>query len=131
MTSKIFKFFIPSNKKKIRYQLINEEKDLFIIFFHGFMSDIEGKKPSTFRKFCRNKKIGFLTFRDGFTLLQCIVAKNDIGEENFESFKSLTQESSIIISGKVVENEPAPGGFELLLTNINLLQLSKDCPISP
>jgi len=62
MTSKIFKFFIPSNKKKIRYQLINEEKDLFIIFFHGFMSDIEGKKPSTFRKFCRNKKIGFLTF---------------------------------------------------------------------
>ena len=43
MTSKIFKFFISSNKK-IRYQLLNKEKDLFIIFFHGFMSDITGEK---------------------------------------------------------------------------------------
>jgi len=62
MTSKRFKFFISSNKKKIRYQLLNKEKDLFIIFFHGFMSDITGKKPSTFRKYCGKKKIGFLTF---------------------------------------------------------------------
>ena len=62
MTSKRFKFFITSNKKKIRYRLLNKEKDLFIIFFHGFMSDIKGKKPSAFRKFCRKKKIGFLTF---------------------------------------------------------------------
>lgn len=62
MTSKRFKFFISSNSKKIRYQLLNKEKDLFIIFFHGFMSDITGEKPSTFRKYCRKKKIGFLTF---------------------------------------------------------------------
>jgi len=62
MTSKRFKFFISSSKKKIRYQLLNKEKDLFIIFFHGFMSDITGEKPSTFRKYCRKKKIGFLTF---------------------------------------------------------------------
>ena len=62
MTSKRFKFFTPSNKKKIRYQLLNKEKDLFIIFFHGFMSDITGKKPLTFQKFCKKKKIGFLTF---------------------------------------------------------------------
>ena len=48
MTSKRFKFFTPSNKKKIRYQLLNKEKDLFIIFFHGFMSDITGEKPLTF-----------------------------------------------------------------------------------
>ena len=62
MTSKRFKFFTSSNKKKIRYQLLNKEKDLFIIFFHGFMSDITGEKPSIFRKYCRKKKIGFLTF---------------------------------------------------------------------
>ena len=62
MTSKRFKFFITSNKKKIRYRLLNKEKDLFIIFFHGFMSDITGKKPLTFQKFCKKKKIGFLTF---------------------------------------------------------------------
>ena len=62
MTSKRFKFFVFSNKKKIRYRLLNKEKDLFIIFFHGFMSDITGEKPLTFRKYCIKKKIGFLTF---------------------------------------------------------------------
>ena len=79
----------------------------------------------------RSGKIGFLTFRDGFGTLQCIVSKNDIGEEKFELFKSLTQESSIGISGKVVENERAPSGFEILVSNIELFHLSKDYPISP
>ena len=79
----------------------------------------------------RSGKIGFLTFRDGFGLLQCIVAKNDVGEEKFELFKSLTQESSIEIFGKVVENERAPGGFELITDDLEILHLSKDYPISP
>ena len=53
----------------------------------------------------RSGKIGFLIFRDGFGMVQCIVAKNDVGEENFEIFKQLTQESSISIIGNVVKNE--------------------------
>ena len=36
----------------------------------------------------RSGKIGFLTFRDGFGLAQCIVAKNDVGENLFEQFKN-------------------------------------------
>ena len=39
----------------------------------------------------RSGKIGFLMFRDGFGLLQCIVARNNVGDEAFEIFKSLTQ----------------------------------------
>ena len=62
MTSKRFKFFTTSNKRKIRYKLSNHEKNLIIIFFHGFMSSIEGEKPVTFEKFCRKKRVGFLTF---------------------------------------------------------------------
>lgn len=76
-------------------------------------------------------KIGFLTFRDGFGLLQCIVAKNDVGEEKFDLFKKLTQESSITINGKVVENERAPGGYEVIVSDIETLYLSKDYPITP
>jgi len=76
-------------------------------------------------------KIGFLTFRDGFGLLQCIVAKNDVGEEKFNLFKKLTQESSIMINGKVVENERAPGGYEIIVSDIEVLNLSKDYPITP
>ena len=62
MTIKRFKFFSSTNKKKIRYQILNQKRDLFVIFFHGFMSDIEGEKPLAFLNFCRKKKIGFLTF---------------------------------------------------------------------
>ena len=36
------------------------EKKLFIIFLPGFMSDIEGKKPQTFKKFATKNKLGFL-----------------------------------------------------------------------
>ena len=78
----------------------------------------------------RSGKIGFLTFRDGFGLLQCIVVKNDIGEEKFDLFKTLTQESSIIITGEVVKNDRAPGGYEVLIEDIDLYHLSNDYPIS-
>ena len=79
----------------------------------------------------RSGKIGFLTFRDGFGLLQCIIVKNDIGEEKFELFKTMTQESSVIIVGEVVKNERAPGGYEILVSDIELIHLSKDYPITP
>tara|TARA_Y100001970_G_C14200635_1_gene840897 strand:- start:346 stop:1638 length:1293 start_codon:yes stop_codon:yes gene_type:complete len=79
----------------------------------------------------RSGKIGFLTFRDGFGLLQCIVVKNDIGDEKFDLFKTLTQESSIIVVGEVVKNDRAPGGFEILVSDIELIHLSKDYPITP
>ena len=62
MTRKRYKFFNPFGKKKIRYQLLNPKKKLIVIFFHGFMSNIEGEKPSRLSKFCIKKKIGFLTF---------------------------------------------------------------------
>jgi len=79
----------------------------------------------------RSGKIGILTFRDGFGLLQCIIVKNDIGEEKFELFKTMTQESSVIIVGEVVRNERAPGGYEILVSDIELVHLSKDYPITP
>ena len=79
----------------------------------------------------RSGKIGFLIFRDGFGLLQCIVAQNDIGNEDFEVFKSLTQESSLSVIGEVVKNDRAPGKFELVVSSLKVHQLSADYPISP
>ena len=79
----------------------------------------------------RSGKIGFLMFRDGFGLIQCVVVKNEVGDKIFECFKSLTQESSISVIGKVVENERAIGGYELVLSDLILHQLSKDYPITP
>ncbi len=79
----------------------------------------------------RSGKIGFLMFRDGFGLMQCIVSKNDVGDELFELFKGLTQESSISVVGEVVANDRAPGGYEMIVSSFEIHQLSQDYPISP
>ena len=79
----------------------------------------------------RSGKIGFLTIRDGFGLVQGIVVKNEIGEELFDDFKSLTQESSLSITGKVVKNDRAIGGYEILVENFKIHHLSQDYPITP
>jgi len=79
----------------------------------------------------RSGKIGFLMFRDGFGIMQCIVAKNDVGEEAFEVFKSLTQESSLSVVGEVVKNDKAPGRFEMVVSELTVHQLSSEYPITP
>ena len=45
---------------KIRYLKISQKKNTFLIFLHGFMSDLEGKKPKTLYTFARQNKLGFL-----------------------------------------------------------------------
>ena len=47
----------------------------------------------------RSGKIGFLMLRDGHGIVQCIIEKKHIGEENFNLFKTFTQESSVSITG--------------------------------
>ena len=76
-------------------------------------------------------KIGFLMIRDGFGIIQCIISKNDVGEESFNTFKKLTQESSLSVIGKVVENERAPGGYELIVLSLKVYQISNEYPITP
>ena len=55
-----FKYLKISNNKKIRYLTNYFRKNLYIVFLHGFMSDLEGDKPNTFYKYCKKRKIGFL-----------------------------------------------------------------------
>ena len=55
-----FKYLKISNNKKIRYLTNYYKKNLYIVFLHGFMSDLEGDKPKTFYKYCKKRKLGFL-----------------------------------------------------------------------
>lgn len=57
---KKYKFLKISKTKKLRYLHNYYKKNLYIIFLHGFMSDIEGKKPESFRKYAKKNKLGFL-----------------------------------------------------------------------
>ena len=55
-----YKYYKISKTKKIRYLKNNQKNKPFIVFLHGFMSDLEGKKPKAFLKYANNNKLGFL-----------------------------------------------------------------------
>ncbi|HEX5481873.1 MAG TPA: asparagine--tRNA ligase [Terriglobia bacterium] len=79
-------------------------------------------------------KLLFPIFRDGTGLVQGVVVKSAVPPEVFERVRSLTQESSLRAEGKVREDKRAPGGFELDVTNVDVIQQvppDKPYPISP
>ncbi len=75
-------------------------------------------------------KIHFLQFRDGTGTVQAVAAKADVDEALFEQLRSLTQESSIRITGEVREDDRSPGGVELTLGTCELVQQAVDYPIA-
>ena len=76
-------------------------------------------------------KIFFLLVRDGTGIIQCIVERSSAGEELFARAATLTQESSIEISGTVREDKRAPGGYEMSVTGLTVIQIAEDYPITP
>ena len=58
---KKFKYFKISKTRKLRFIVNYGKKNLFIIFLPGFMSDIEGKKPQSFRQYAIKNKLSFLS----------------------------------------------------------------------
>jgi uncharacterized protein len=55
-----FNYHKLSNSKKIRYLTNYKKNSSYIVFLHGFMSDLEGKKPKAFLNFAKKNKFGFL-----------------------------------------------------------------------
>lgn len=78
-----------------------------------------------------SKQLFFLEFRDGTGICQCIISKDDVTEEIWDIANSLTQESSIQITGKVVADERSMGGVELHVSDVKVYQLTQDYPITP
>jgi asparaginyl-tRNA synthetase len=79
-------------------------------------------------------KILFPIFRDGTGLVQGVVVKSAVPPELFEKARSLTQESSLRVTGKVRAEPRAPGGYELGVTGLEVIQLvpaDQPYPITP
>src|SRR5205085_3360643 len=73
-------------------------------------------------------KLLFPIFRDGSGTIQGVVPKNQ-APEAFETLKGLTQESSVVVTGKVRADKRAPGGYELDVSDVQVLQrVSEDDP---
>src|SRR4051794_1673197 len=78
-------------------------------------------------------KLLFPIFRDGTGLIQGVVPKNAVSPELFDRIKGLTQESSVIVRGKVRAEKRAVGGFELDVADLEIVQKvpeSEPYPIS-
>jgi len=76
-------------------------------------------------------KLHFLQLRDGSGTVQCVVSRADVPSATFEAAGLLGQESSLEVSGSVRVEPRAPGGHELLLEDLNVIQPGHDYPITP
>ena len=76
-------------------------------------------------------KIQFLFLRDGSGFVQAIVEKSSVPASVFQAAASLKMESSLIVTGLVKAEERAPGGVELLVEDLEIVQIpEKDFPIN-
>ncbi|WP_437136991.1 asparagine--tRNA ligase [Bacillus safensis] len=76
-------------------------------------------------------KIAFLQLRDGTGFIQGVVVKAEVEEEVFKLAKSVTQETSVYVTGKVTKDERSPLGFELQVKSIEVIHEATDYPITP
>jgi len=76
-------------------------------------------------------KIQFLIIRDGTGLCQCIAEKGKVSEQLFDELKHLGQESSLMVTGVVRADERSLGGFELTVTDAQIISVTTDYPITP
>jgi asparaginyl-tRNA synthetase len=82
----------------------------------------------------KSGKICFPQVRDGSGILQCVAVKSALPEEVFETIKDLTQESSLKVRGKLRAEARAPGGYELDVESLEVVQRvpeSDPYPITP
>jgi asparaginyl-tRNA synthetase len=73
----------------------------------------------------------FLLVRDGTGVMQAVAVRSDLPAGVFDAAGALTQESSIIVAGVVREDRRAPGGYEMALRRLEVVQLADPYPITP
>jgi len=76
-------------------------------------------------------KIEFLQIRDGSGVVQCVAVRSELPAEVFERCAALTQESAVRVRGTVREDKRAPSGVEVTLTDLDVVSISRDYPITP
>jgi asparaginyl-tRNA synthetase len=77
-----------------------------------------------------SKTVVFVILRDGTGLTQCIIDIDKVGDAVFENAKLLTLESSVTLHGKVIKDERQVGGYEIHVTNLEIIQIAEEYPIA-
>jgi asparaginyl-tRNA synthetase len=76
-------------------------------------------------------KVRFLLLRDGTGVVQGVMVKGGVSDEIFGQFDILTQESSFAMTGKVRKEDRAPGGYEMEVSNVEIISVAHEYPITP
>jgi asparaginyl-tRNA synthetase len=76
-------------------------------------------------------KIHFLTLRDGSGFIQAVLSKSAVSPEVFAQADHLSQETALIVTGSVRADKRAPGGYEIDVSNLQIVSPSHDYPITP
>ena len=76
-------------------------------------------------------KIAFVVLRDGSGVVQGVLSKKEVPEPVWAAFGALTQECSVALTGAVREEPRSPGGYELTVTDLEVLGSSHEYPITP
>jgi len=79
-------------------------------------------------------RLQFLQVRDGTGFVQCVVFEKEVAPELFETVQNLTQESSLVVTGTIRQDDRAPGvpgGYEVGVSDLQVLQLAEEYPIQP
>ncbi len=93
-----FHYYKLGKTKKIRYLKNYQKNHNYIVFLHGFMSDLEGKKPKTFLSFAKKNKLGFLA-------LEYSGHGKSSGKFTNSNISKWTKETSLLIKRIVKKNK--------------------------
>ena len=100
---KKFRYLKISKTKKLRYLVNYYKKKLYIIFLPGFMSDINGEKPTAFKKYAKKNKLGFLAIEySGHGKSSGEFTRGNISEwsnDAKKSIKKIVKNNSFILIG--------------------------------
>jgi len=104
-------------------------------FFIEKASEHEGQEVTVhgwvYQKRASGKNLRFLVVRDGTGLLQCVLFRGECEETAMDAFDQATQESSVIVTGRLKKEPRSPGGFELSAKSVQVVSVSEAYPISP
>ena len=75
-------------------------------------------------------KIAFLELRDGSGFVQAVTSNSDVSPEAWAAIESLTLESSVKVTGKIVRHPKQEGVFELQVSEVHVVQIAEEYPIS-
>jgi asparaginyl-tRNA synthetase len=104
---------------------------------HVYIEDIGNyeAKEVTVKGWLYNKrssgKIRFLIIRDGTGIVQSVITKDEVADPIFEIADKITSESSVILTGSVKKENRAPGGYEIIAKDLQIIQLTQEYPITP